>query len=54
MYEWNVLEFSKILICQPSSKDWCEKSKETECMIDDGSGVFTVVQLCREVDDQNS
>ncbi len=50
----NVLEFSKILISQPGTKDWQEVTKEIECMIDDCRGVFSVMQFGCQVDGQNS
>jgi hypothetical protein len=48
-----LLEFSKILICQPGPKDWSEKYEAAESVIDLRGFVLVQVQLGLQVECQN-
>jgi len=45
-----LLEFSQVLVSQPSSKDRGEEGEEAEGVVDDGGSVLAVVQLRLQVD----
>jgi hypothetical protein len=49
----HLLELSKVLISQKSSKNWCEVTEERESMVDDCRIILRKVQFGFEVDHKN-